>query len=111
MKAVTIADIEPLVEKYNGNVAAIARALGKSRGLIYKHIAKSPTLKAAIDDARETMLDNVESALYKQVLEGNVTAMIFWLKTQGKARGWVERQELTGKDGDALNITMTWGDG
>jgi hypothetical protein len=27
MKAVTIADIEPLVEKYNGNVAAIARAL------------------------------------------------------------------------------------
>lgn len=94
MKRITIADIEPLITEYNGNIAAVARRLGCSRALIHKHANKSATLKDAISDARETMLDNVESALYKQVLEGNTTAMIFWLKTQGKQRGWVERQEV-----------------
>lgn len=108
MRTITIADIEPLVAEYNGNIAAIARRLGVSRGTIHNRMKDSPTLARAIDDARETMIDNVESALYRQVLEGNVTAMIFWLKTQGKRRGWVERQEITGADGDATEVVIRY---
>ena len=110
MKKITIADIEPLVTEYNGNIAAIARRLGVSRGTIHNRIDESPTLRTAIDDARETMLDNVESALYREVLNNNVTAMIFWLKTQGKRRGWVERQEVTGADGGGVVVNLSWGD-
>ena len=110
MKKTTVADIEPLVVEYNGNVAAIARKLGVSRATIHKRIQESAALRQAIDDARETMVDNVESALYREVLNGNVTAMIFWLKTQGKRRGWVERTEITGADAGPLDVVIRYVD-
>ena len=92
-KTVKVSDIEPLVDKYKGNIAAIARHFGVSRGTIYNRMADSVNLKTAMEDARETMLDNAESQLYKQAMEGNTTALIFLLKTQGKGRGYVERVE------------------
>ena len=43
----------------------------------------------------------ISQSLFKLAREGNVTAQIFWLKTQA---GWKEKNalELTGKDGDKL---------
>ena len=105
MKA-TISEVQALIPECNGNIAAIARRLRVSRAYIYKRINEAPALRGAIEDAREAMLDNVESALYKQVLEGNTTAMIFWLKTQGKKRGYVERSEITGADGQVIKVML-----
>lgn len=62
----------------------------------------------ALESARETMLDNAESILYKKVLEGSTVELLFFLKTQGKDRGYTERQELTGANGGA--IVVNWGD-
>lgn len=91
--ALKVSDIEPLVDKYKGNIAAIARHFGVTRQTIYNKINTSQTLNDAIQDAREGMIDNAESMLYRQIGEGNTTAIIFFLKTQGKGRGYVERQE------------------
>lgn len=92
-KTIKISDIEPLIGEYKGNIAAIARKLGVSRGTIYNRMAESQTLTASMEDARESMIDNAESMLYKQIADGNTTAIIFFLKTQGKRRGYVERVE------------------
>jgi hypothetical protein len=54
------------------------------------------------------MIDDAESEIYKQFKKGNTAALIFFLKTQGKQRGYVERQEITGKDGNS--ITVRWDD-
>jgi hypothetical protein len=54
------------------------------------------------------MLDNAETALYDDALNGNTTALIFFLKTQGKSRGYTERQELTGADGDVITIRVIY---
>lgn len=102
--ALTTKQIETAIQEKRGNVAAVARSLGVSREAIYKQIRKYKTLQGALDTARETMLDNAETALYDQALEGNTTALIFFLKTQGKSRGYTERSELTGADGGAINI-------
>lgn len=104
-KKVKVEDIEPLVHEYKGNVAAIARKFGVSRNTIWKRVQESPNLRAALDDARETMIDNAESKLYANVLDGDMTAIIFFLKTQGRGRGYVERQEITGADGGAIQLT------
>ena len=101
-KKATVEDVLPLVAEKNGNISAMARALGCSRHVIYQRCEESATLKQALEDAKESMTDNVESAFYREILNGNVTAMIFYLKTQGKKRGYVERQEVTGADGGPI---------
>jgi hypothetical protein len=104
-KDIPIDELAPLLEKDKGNVAAVARRFGVSRGTILNRVNESPTLQKVLADARESMLDNAESVLYKKVLEGSTAELIFFLKTQGKSRGYVERQELTGADGDAIRFT------
>jgi GTP cyclohydrolase II len=107
---VTIRAIEKALRDKRGNVSAAAKALDLSRTSLYERIHKSDKLQEVLTESRETMLDNAETALYDDALNGNTTALIFFLKTQGKSRGYTERQELTGADGDALRIKLDWGD-
>ncbi len=106
MKRASVQDIEPLIVEHRGNLAAIARALHVSRGTIHNRIADSPRLQQMIDDARETYVDSVESALYENALTGNVAAQIFIMKAHpaAKRRGWSERHEMTGAEGAPLSI-------
>ena len=103
-KKVTVAEIEPVIEKYRGNVSAIARHFQVSRSTIQNRMNEAVTLKQAMQDARESLLDDAESELYRQAQSGNTTALIFLLKTQGKNRGYTERQEITGANGDSLKV-------
>ena len=94
MRKISVADVEPLVSEYKGNVAAIARRLGVSRSTVWARVQESPTLTVALEDARESMVDNAESALYKKVIEGiDTTALIFFLKTQGRNRGYGDKSD------------------
>jgi hypothetical protein len=92
-KAISENDVLAVMEKYNGNVAAIARHYGVSRGTVYNRINESIELAEALKDSRESIIDDAEAELYKQIKDGNTTALIFFLKTQGKGRGYIERQE------------------
>ena len=98
--------IEALREKH-GNLSAAARFLNCSRNTISRYIEKYPTVKAVADEERETLIDFAENQLFKQVQEGNITAIIFTLKTIGKSRGYVERQEVTGADGKPVETKIT----
>ena len=109
-KKPTVAELTKRIEETKGNVAAVARSYGVSRTAVYNWIDASAGCRQALDDARETMLDNAESILYKKVLEGSTPELLFFLKTQGKRRGYVERSEVTGADASPLVIKMTWGD-
>lgn len=83
-----------------GNVAAVAKRFGVDRSAVAHLIAKRPSLQRVCKDAREGMLDHGESALYRAVIAGEAWAVCFFLKTQGKARGYIER---LGIDLDAKN--------
>ena len=104
MTTLTIAGLEKAIQDKRGNLAAIGRQFGVTRQAVAKRVHGSAKLQKAWDEARETMLDNAETELYEQVVGGNTTALIFFLKTQGKSRGYIERQEFTGKDGGAVQI-------
>lgn len=90
-----------------GFVTTIAKRLGCDRTHIYRLQKKYPTFAQAIIDERESLKDFAEGKLFTQIDEGNTTAIIFYLKTQVKDRGYVERQEMTGADGGA--IVVNWG--
>jgi len=106
----TIKGLKAAIEKSRGNISLVAKSFDISRTTVYTFLNKHPEIKQCLADEREKMIDNVESALYNQALDGNTTAMIFFLKTQGKGRGYVERQEVTGADGKEHVIKVLYDD-
>lgn len=77
-------------------------------GLTYEQIAKNmgidvttlrdwrkkhPTISTILKRGREVVDYEVENALLKNAMEGNVTAQIFWLKNRQKEK-WREKQEV-----------------
>jgi len=103
-------DFLKAIPKSGGLITTIADRVGCSRPTVYTAISKYATVKQAIEDERESMKDFTENQLFKQIKDGNMTAIIFYLKTQAKDRGYVERQEYTGADGDALTVKLEWED-
>jgi hypothetical protein len=87
------------------NVEALTIA-GVPQKLVSKILKISePTLRKHYRDELDTSKAKanavISQSLFKLAREGNVTAQIFWLKTQA---GWKETNhvELTGKEGDKL---------
>ena len=108
MAKLTVDKVNGLIDEMMGNVSMVARTLNVSRTTLYNYINSHATVKQALDEARDKMIDNVESKLYSKALDGDTASMIFFLKTQGKHRGYVERQEVTGADGGA--VMVKWDD-
>lgn len=96
------------IDDARGNISAIARSYGLSRGTVYSAINNSDILKKALDEARNSKIDILEDVAYNEAVNGNTALLIFLLKTQGKDRGYIERQEIA-HDGD-LNIHVRFGD-
>ena len=75
--------------------------LGCEPRTVYNYIDNYPSVKEARESVREKRHDYVENALMNRIDIGDTTAIIFYLKTQCKARGYVERQEID------LNVDFT----
>jgi hypothetical protein len=108
MGAPSISDdkIIAALQSSRGLLYVAARSLGISPVTIYNRKAKNPKIQEAIANEREFTTDAAEGALYRAITNGEAWAVCFYLKTQGKNRGYVERQELTGKDGGPLEHTL-----
>ena len=100
----SVAQCADALHKAAGNVTAAERGLGIGRTSLHARIAKSPELQRILQEERESLVDMAESALRAEVLDRNMTAVIWTLKAspEAKRRGWGERTELTGKDGGAV---------
>lgn len=77
-----------------GVVTTASRSSGVPRKTFYMWLEKDKEFKAAVDDIREVAIDFVESKLFQQVNNDDTTAMIFYLKTKAKHRGYIERSEI-----------------
>lgn len=77
-----------------GVVSDAARKLKITRKALYVHIAKNPKVKEALEESREEMLDTAEGALFTKVKENEIRAVTFYLKHQGKDRGYSEHQRI-----------------
>ncbi len=90
--------------------AQIAGNMGISARTLLNWKKKSVPIFLSLKRGKEVSDYEVENALYKSALEGNVTAMIFWLKNRRPDK-WRDKQEskvdLTG----AVRIVDSIGDG
>lgn len=85
------------LKKTLGIVTTAAEKCKVSRETIYKWKREDPDFKAEMDLVNEIVLDFAESSLHKQINAGNPTSTIFFLKTRGRSRGYIEKQEIESK--------------
>lgn len=90
----------------NGMIFLAARQLGCEPKTIYRRSAKIQAVKQAIYDSRGELVDIAEQKLRGAVHDREAWAVALVLKTLGKDRGYVERQEVTGKDGDPMAMIV-----
>lgn len=87
-------EITVLLTKHFGNISHVARLLGVDRSTLHLRINKSAKLQQIVMDARERMVDDAESALHAAILQRDGWAVCFTLKTIGRTRGYIEKQEI-----------------
>ena len=82
------------LEKSLGVVTIACRSIGLHRSTFYDWMRDDPEFKSMVDDLNEVTLDFAESELHKQIRDGSTAATIFYLKTKGKKRGYIERSDI-----------------
>lgn len=99
------------LEKSLGIVSDACKQVGISRQSFYVWLNEDPEFKAQVDEISNVSLDFAESKLF-QLIDGvycektlgsetvvyqkppDTIAIIFYLKTKGKKRGYIERKEM-----------------
>lgn len=82
------------LKEAQGMIYVAARKLKCSPQTIYTYAERYPKVQEAIDNERGYFLDTTEIALQRAVLAGEGWAIAFALRTIGKHRGYVEKQEI-----------------
>lgn len=93
-------------ERHMGIISPSCSEVGIDRQTYYNWRKLDPDFDKACKEIEETQGDMVENRLLTRINEGDTIATIFYCKTKLKNRGYVERQELTGKDGEQLRQTV-----
>ena len=93
VRRITDTEIAKVYEKKLCNISATCSALGINRLTFYRRREKSKTLQKLLEEAEESLLDWAETKLISHIEDGDITTLLFFLKTKGKKRGYVEKVE------------------
>lgn len=88
-----------------GVASTACKEVGIARKTHYGWMKTDKNYRQDVEDIVNVSLDFVESALFQNVRKGDTTSIIFYLKTKGKHRGYIEKQEIE-HSGTAINITV-----
>lgn len=94
------------LEQSMGIISHAAKKIGVDRTTPYRWMREDEEYKKRVDEVLNVPLDFVESKLFEAINHNNITAIIFYLKTKGKHRGYVERHELTGIDDKDIKVEI-----
>jgi len=83
-----------IYEKLAGNAKEACKGVNIARATYYQWRDKDKKFKLSVEEIDEGLIDFAESKLMGKISEGDTTSTIFFLKTKGRERGYVERQEI-----------------
>lgn len=84
--------------------SAAAALLECSPSTVKRYIDRSEMLARIENEIVERNLDLAECGLLDAINAGNLTAIMFYLKTKGKHRGYAERHQIEGKNGAPVEV-------
>ena len=77
-----------------GNITKACEAANIGRQTYYLWIDKDKEFKEDTQHIQESLLDLAENKLLENIESNENIAIIFYLKTKGKKRGYIEKQEV-----------------
>jgi hypothetical protein len=105
------------LEEKKGIVTEACNSIGLARSTYYKWLNEDAEFKLLVEDIQEVAIDYVEGKLFEKITGVAVkkgetvydvppsdVAIIFYLKTRAKKRGYVERQEIE----NSGNVVIQW---
>jgi hypothetical protein len=93
-----------------GVVTVACKSADVPRSTYYKWLNEDEDFAKEVLDIENVALDFAESQLHKQIAADSTAATIFYLKTKGKKRGYVERQEIAGVEGKPIILNLGYGE-
>ena len=91
-----------------GNITIACEAAGVGRGMYKSWCDKDTEFRTRLAEIEpeEIMLDFGEHKLMERISKGDTLATMFLLKTKGKRRGYIERQEVAHEGDVVKQITV-----
>lgn len=93
-----------------GMVYLAAKRLKCDPDTILNYCKRYPSVEAVKQAQRGELIDLAEQKLLESIQNGEAWGITLCLKTIGKDRGYVERQELTGQDNGPLTLRVVYED-
>ncbi len=82
------------LRKNLGGITAACKVTGFCRKTHYRWLEADENYKFWVETVQEETHDFAENALFKLIHSGNPQAVMFYLKTKAKERGYKEKQEI-----------------
>ena len=100
-------EIAQALIRNQGLFSYAANEIDCNRTTISRRIDRSEYLQGVLKDITETTCDLAENGLNKALCDGEAYAICFYLKTKGRNRGFVQRQEVSGPDQGPIKIDLS----
>lgn len=98
-------EVAAAIRQHKGCLYLACRALKITHPTLAKYRLLWPELNEVIEEEKGALLDAAEVSMHAAILRGEAWAICFFLKTQGKHRGYIERQEHDHTGGVKLVLT------
>ena len=98
------------LEKSLGIVTVACKNVGIDRSTHYQWLKDDADYAKSVKDIENIAVDFAESQLHKSIQKGSDTATIFYLKTKGKSRGYIEKSEVDNNVTVTKPLIIDWGD-
>lgn len=98
--------IKEALIRNKGFISQAANYLKCDQVTIRNYIARYPELNDVLKEQRESMLDFAESQLLTKIKDKDATSIIFFLKTQGRTRGYQDKIEVESENKNKITINF-----
>jgi hypothetical protein len=106
----TAKQVADALTETKGMMFIAAQRLGCTHQTIRNYCARYPSVREVVEAQKGQMVDLAELKLWQSIQNGEAWGITLCLKTIGKDRGYVERQELTGENSGPLTLRVVYED-
>jgi len=94
------------LKKHAGIVSRAAASIELDHSTHYRWLKEDEDYSQQVADLENMVIDLAETALLSKIKEGDTTAIIFFLKTKGRKRGYIETKTIETGDGGPIKIII-----